>query len=233
MDSQTSTPATQNNISFVPKTWPGAFGVFKYSKKAVMLNALGFILIFVINLAFGLWIRKSDSLLLALVANLFTIFLGLSFVILSLASTRGQKQSIDEAFKLAAEPLLLIKFFVTYLVAYFAIAVGFLLLIVPGIFILPRLIFAPYYLVDRKLGIDGALTASWENGGDHLGKVWGIIGVMLLMGLLMVTIIGIPVASYLLFVYSAAFAVLYRFVNEQTKTAVQANPEVPAKTPAV
>jgi hypothetical protein len=57
-----------------------------------------------------------------------------------------------------------------------------------------------------------SIRASWDKTNGHVGKVYGIVGVNILMALLVITIIGIPVAIYLLVAYSAAFAYLYRYI---------------------
>lgn len=63
----------------------------------------------------------------------------------------------------------------------------------------------------RYSGVLDAYKASWAATRGHAMKVWGIAGVNCLMLLPVITIIGIPVSLYLLFMYSAANAVLYAY----------------------
>jgi membrane-anchored glycerophosphoryl diester phosphodiesterase (GDPDase) len=111
------------------------------------------------------------------------------------------------------------------LLLWVVLSLSLLLFVIPFFFVLPRLVLSPYYLVNQNLGPIAALKASWEKTKGHSGKVWGIIGVNILFVLLCVTIIGIPVALYLLFMYASASPVLYYWINRQsTQPAVAAAP---------
>ena len=87
-----------------------------------------------------------------------------------------------------------------------------LLFLIPAFFVIPRLLFAPYLVIDKNMGGVDAVQASWNMSKGHIGKVYGIIGLTLAITLLSITIIGIPFAIYFTVMYSAAFAVLYNFV---------------------
>lgn len=69
---------------------------------------------------------------------------------------------------------------------------GFLLFIVPGIILLilfiNRYYLAWYYLVDRDLGIRGALATSQRETAAYVGNIWGVIGVQLSFSLVASTI---------------------------------------------
>jgi hypothetical protein len=118
-----------------------------------------------------------------------------------------------------------------------SLIVSFLLLVIPFFFVLPRLTLAEYFLVDKNMGVIEAYKASWNATKGHSLKVWGIYGAGILMALLCVTVIGIPVAFYLLIMYSAAFAVLYEFLNRspatQPATAAAPAPAEPESQPPV
>jgi uncharacterized membrane protein len=88
---------------------------------------------------------------------------------------------------------------------------GFILLIVPGIYFALKLSFASYYLVDKNCSVMEAYKASWDATKGNLGKIWGLVGVNILFAILCVVLIGI----YFTVMYSAAFAALYEYINEQ------------------
>ncbi|MGD0284360.1 MAG: hypothetical protein ABSB12_02090 [Candidatus Saccharimonadales bacterium] len=111
-----------------------------------------------------------------------------------------------------------IKFYVNALELYALIiltCLSFLLLIIPGLIIVPRVALAPYFLIDKKLSAIDAYKASWHATKGHVGKIYGIVGVMILMVLPVITVIGIIATIYLLIMYSAAFAILYQFISKK------------------
>ena len=64
------------------------------------------------------------------------------------------------------------------------IVVGFILLIIPGFYMIRRYILAPYVMIDKKVGIRQALDKSAELSLINPGALWGVIGVMFLIGFL-------------------------------------------------
>jgi hypothetical protein len=213
-------------------TWPGAFGIYKYSKRAVLLNfgTLAVIWIVAIILTGPIDSRypHGGQLLGWLISSLAAVGYTRAYI----GGARGQKVSLSDAFH---DPVALwLKLFVLHLLIGLLLIVSLILLIVPFFFVLPRVVLATYYLVDKDLGIMEALQASWDNTKGRAGLIWGIIGAGLAMVLLMLTIIGIPFAIYFLIMYSAAFAVAYDFTNkspavaaEPTVTPVSVPPESP------
>lgn len=221
-DKQVTQPEKTNEAALagMPSEWPGAFSIYKYSKQAVKFN-LGTILV----LGFGSIVVSSITewkigfvgQIISLVAGaLFTASLTLAY----LAGTRGQRMSFKEAIK-KGWPYLIKMVLFTVLGTVIAI-VSFLLLIVPFFIVVPRIVLANYFLIDKNLGPWESIKASWEASRGHAGKVWGIFGVNLLMILLGFTLIGIPVAIYLLIMYSAGMAVLYEHLNKHAPAAPKA-----------
>jgi len=207
----------------VPITWPGAFGLYKFSRNAVRLNLSTIVGLFAISLLasiiFGvLGGNKSPSMdVMDLISNLFGIWISAALVFALLASVRETKTSVGEALKQGGG------FYLNYLVltvlTIVILGISLALLIVPFFIVLPRILLAPFYLVDQKLGPTAALKASWHGTRGNSGRVWGILGVCFLMGLLCLVLIGI----YFLFMYSAALALLYAFLAKST-----AEPAIPA-----
>lgn len=210
----------------VPTSWPGAFGLYKYSKDAVKRN-LGTILIlvigsYIIEIILQTLLKNAGTL----VSLLFSVAITLTLYSVFLASVRGEKVSIGESFK-GITPIGFLNMLLNGFVLGVILSVSFLLLIIPFLFVLPRVILAPYFVVDRKMGPIKAISASWDASKGQSGKIWGVIGANFAMVLLMVTIIGIPFAIYFLIMYSASTALAYEFI---TKVQAVGDPVAPTVT---
>jgi hypothetical protein len=205
--------ATKNNSSVSTAGWPGAFGVYKNSKRAVMLNIGAVLLLLLTSILVSVLTSGYDSVLVQVLVYIFSTFVGAALTLVYLGGARGQKLSIGEALNKAL-PLVLPVFLLEVLVLV-SVAASLLALIIPFFFVMPRLVLASYFLIDQKMGVLEAYKASWNASKGHAGKVWGIIGVTILYSLIAITIIGIPLAIYLLLMYSAAMALLYLHVSKQ------------------
>jgi hypothetical protein len=211
--------ATKKSGSIIPSSWPGAFGLFKNSKEAIRVNVWEivtiFLALFVINVMLSILVgdytrHSSGQAFYQILSLLLQAFGEAAFIIAILASVKRRKIDVVETFKQTVPYFL--PMLALLIVTNIVLALSFLALIVPFFFVLPRLLLAPYFLVDQNLGPIEALKASWNQSKGHSGKVWGIIGASIVMLLPVLTIIGIPVSIYLLFMYSAAFGILYYHV---------------------
>jgi len=73
-------------------------------------------------------------------------------------------------------------------------------------------------LVDNpKMSGTEALSRSWDMTKGHMGKIFGIIGVSILMLLPVITIVGIIATVILLVLYAAAMPVLYNYLVGKQK----------------
>lgn len=197
----------------VPESWPGAFGVFKFSKKAVMINVwliIGWGLLgLIVNGAMQLVLKRAGELLGLLAGSLFNVILAYLYI----SSVRGKKVKSGEAFSLGLK--LWLKAIVLNILVDLSLLISFLLLIVPFFFVAPRLSLATYFLVDKNMGVLDAYKASWNYTKDNSLKVWGVIAVSFLFAVLCLVLVGI----YLLIMYSAAFALVYEFILRQQPVA--------------
>lgn len=228
-------PAT-NDVPNVPASWPGAFGAYKHSKKAVMTNLGTLIAIWLVTVVVTLifdYLLKNVGSLLAIIVDSLT---GAAFALTYLAGVRGQRMEFGDVFGKAVS--LWWKMFLLYLLIVLSIMASILLLVVPFFFVFPRLTLATYFLVDRDMGPVDAYKASWDATKGNVGKVYGIVGATILMALLCITIIGIPFSIYFLIMYGAAYAVLYEFLHKSQPVAgttsaapQQTPPSAPAPTP--
>lgn len=85
---------------------------------------------------------------------------------------------------------------------------GLLLLIVPGLYLLVKLSFVEYLVVDRKMGTIEAMKESWRMTDGREGTLFALLAmsVLIFLGGLLLCIVGvIPALIWI----SAAYAVLY------------------------
>jgi hypothetical protein len=107
------------------------------------------------------------------------------------------------------------RMFGLYLLIGLYILVGFILLIIPGLIMLRRYFLAPYVMLDTKCGITEAMERSAEISKPYSGYVWGIIGVMFLIGLLnVIPGVGWMIAFVFGMFYSVAPALRYQELKD-------------------
>ncbi|HET7059971.1 MAG TPA: hypothetical protein VFH99_01480 [Candidatus Saccharimonadales bacterium] len=212
----------------LPPQWPGAFKAYKYSKQAVKLNAnaiVGWIIISVLvsgaistlgrSYNSGAPTRGLFEVISYIIAPLFSAIITKALI----ASVRRQPVSVGQAFS-QGWPYWLNTIVLSILVGV-TLLVSLLLLIIPFFFVWPRLSLATYFLVDKNLGPLEAYKASWEATKGYAGFIYGILGAEVAMGLLAITIIGIPFAIYFLIMYSASHALLYEVITSSTARSVK------------
>lgn len=222
----------------VPANWEGAFGVYKYSKAAVRSNLSPFLVTWVVYLvatfAINLVLRKSAPLISHLVVTVLEVYFTIFITKYSISVVRGEKLSLGTLVNMSKSFITFLKMLGLLIILGISLAFAMILFVVPFIIIFPRVILAPYFLVDKEknLGVFGSVNTSWEVTKGHSGKIWGITGVSILIGLLFITIIGIPFAIYFGIMYSAAFAVAYEFINRGSGALVPAAAQPAAMPPA-
>lgn len=207
-----------NQTNTVPNEWPGAFGIFKRSQKAVLVNIfplLGLIVLFIgVSFATSIILSsmgvKDTSPLQSVVDIIVSSALTVSFTLLILSSIRGQKMGFGASVKGSLSVLTLKMILLTILTGIIAV-VSFLLLIVPFFIVVPRISLAPYFLVDKNMGVWESVKASWNATSGSLGKLWGVIGVSILFGIAIVVLVGI----YLSIMYAASFGLLYTYLSKK------------------
>jgi hypothetical protein len=225
-----ATPAPEV-INPIPTEWPkGTFGLYKYSKAAVKPNVwtlVGlYVIIAVVNVSLQAVLKRPEKTIASIVSLVFE----LAIVHVLFAGIRGQRMSIGQSFS-KLSPMLFLKYLVNNIVVNLLLAVSFLLFVVPFFFVLPRLILAPFMLVDKNLGPIEAIGASWRLTKGHVGKIYTIIAAFIAMALLCITIIGIPFAIYFLIMYSATLPIAYLYFERQQPAEASATPATSEENP--
>jgi hypothetical protein len=102
-----------------------------------------------------------------------------------------------------------------YLATGLLVVIGLVLFIVPGLIFLRRYFLAPYVMLDKKVGIREALEESSALSKLNTGAIWGIIGVMFLIGLVgIIPFIGGIISFILGALYSIAPAIRYHQLKQ-------------------
>ena len=218
MNNKTQTAAPSSQPAATMEAWPGAFGIYQSSKKAVLLNLNTYI-----PFAFGLAIlnavtniltnsQKNSAnpvvllSLIAFIAAIISLFVSLGVLIIMIASAQNKKITISETIQSIKKNAL--NYIVVSILCGLILFASGLAFLIPLFFVFPRILFAPYLVIDKGMEPMDAIKASWNGTAGHSGKVYGIIGASLLMALLIVVLVGI----YFLFMYAAAIAILYTYI---------------------
>lgn len=125
----------------------------------------------------------------ALLGGIVTIFAGV-WLILNLAVNyyfqlqivRGRRPTIRESYYEGIR--FLPRLIGLAILSFFAIGVGLLLLIVPGIIAIRRYALAPFFLVDNDTGIREAMQLSAAASKPASGYVWSTIAILITFGVL-------------------------------------------------
>lgn len=231
---QAPTPAATTqppaSLPFIPESWPGAWGLYKYSKQIVSRNWGVLLTLFIINIVLGSGGRYSHRGV-GIVLDIVSVILSVATFKTYYSNTQGRTLTFGGALA-SIKPLVAIKLIANYILLAITLGIAFILLILPGILLLPRLFLAPYLVVTRELGPVEALRTSWDITKDNAGKSWGIIGATIAMALLAITIIGIPFSLYFLFMYGAAPVILSEFLLKQRPAVSAATPVAPVEPAA-
>jgi len=100
------------------------------------------------------------------------------------------------------------------------VIIGFVLLIVPGIIFACKLVFTPYLVVDRKMGVIEAVKESWRMTNGHAWKVF-LIGLLSIpIGIAGLICFGVGIIIAIMWI-TLAFASLYHAVSSSGEASVQ------------
>lgn len=122
-------------------------------------------------------------------------FMASGLIKIYVTAARGGEPAFGDLFSGGSKTL---KILATQFLMGFAILIGFLLLIVPGIILALGLAFSTYYVADADMGPIDAMKASWEATNGSKGKLFllGIVGFLIvLVGIIACCIGAIPAAA--------------------------------------
>lgn len=227
------------------RTWSGAASALSEAWSKVIKSPEFLILYVVLNIIVGYFNYSKDpdkinggALLLSVLVVLVTLG---AYIRYSLAVGDGQKISLAEAFKIKAQDY--INLILGMILGTIIAVLAALPILIPLIWVVPWLALMLPIIVDKHVGPMEAFKYSRRLTTKNKGKVWGIIGIMIVVGIL-IAIIGriIPgVAGSMVeealsatagLIYSVALVQLYRFLDT-TESAPAAVAPVAPVAPAV
>ena len=141
-----------------------------------------------------------EGLLASLVSlgfTVLTLFFQIGFIKIILKLIDGHKAEISE---LWAYPQYLLRMIGATIVYTIIVVIGFILLVIPGIYLALRLQFYSYYIVDKNAGALDSLRMSWKATDKNVINIFLfmllIIGINILgaLALLVGLLITIPVS---------------------------------------
>ena len=197
-------PSISENLSY-------AWGALKENIWVLLGLLVGYYALTFIGMAIGNIGNIGVSLIFQLLTTIIGLFFMLGFIRCCLHAI-DKKEVSFEAFKNLGSYIL--SYFLASILFGLVIAIGCILLILPGLWLYTRLQFYPYFILEEKEGPFGALQKSWNLTKDEDSYViilllaW--IGIALL-GLICL-LVGIFVALLVMYL-SQAYA--YRTLREK------------------
>jgi len=156
------------------------------------------------------------NLIIQIVSAVVSMIMTLGITRISLKVYRGEKFEVTELFNSSG---LLLKYFLASLLYFLAIAVGLILLIVPGIILMLRMSFYTYLIVDKQLGPVESLKESMrltKGSCFNLFLFWFVVLGVFLLGLLAL-IVGVIVAIPVTVI---AWIFVYRYLETKQQPVV-------------
>lgn len=202
---------------------PSAFSLFKPSWEGLKLNLLELIVIYAVPSAIlallflvGASMASSSGSgavvligLGVLAALVYATLLGPAIIHIQLKSARMEKATYESAW--ATSKKFWWRFLLLSIAVGFVIAIGLLLLIVPGIIFIRRYFLSQYALIDQDLDVGDSMRASNELSRGRSMAVFGILGVDILIGIpSFIPIIGQIITFLLQIGYFCAPAIRYQ-----------------------
>ncbi|MEI7758954.1 MAG: hypothetical protein WCJ05_02115 [bacterium] len=217
MDNKTN----QANKTSILKEWPGAFGIYKYTKSAVK-NNLSFIIIlllastgigFLASLISNTSGHNSFSAIGSTISYFVSVVVSAALTYTFLEISKGTSIGWDDIYEIIIKRFWYIvgALILSGLIA----AASILLLIIPAFYVIPRLALVQYFVLDKGMSPPDAIKASWNTTEGNYGKIYGIVGVSILIVLPAITIIGIIATVYFGIMYYPVFAMLYLHLTKQ------------------
>jgi uncharacterized membrane protein len=168
---------------------PGAivrFGWDTFKKRPGFLIGMTLVIVILSTIVSNLGGDIEHAQGVALVFSLIALFVGLVVqVFIKMGAIRIALKVNDDVAAAQLSDLWAPDMFWHYLLASLAVgimvAIGFVLLIVPGVYLALRFLFVPYLVVDRRLGVSAALK---ESSRMTDGRKWRLLGLVLVLVLL-------------------------------------------------
>jgi len=214
--------------------WPDAFYVFGQIFQRVRENpgpAILFVVIYTILAALSVQtIKESSPLALQIFGyeSLATLVFLLALPIYGLALADNKKITLQHFLRFNIRTYL--SLLAVGLLTVLIVSVSLLALIVPVIWAIGWFFAGTYAAVDKRLGPIEALKESKRISAPHIGKVWGIVGVSILLSVVCLVLQALPFVGLFLSIVAygllsvvdyGAGAYLYRWLQDEARETEQ------------
>lgn len=184
-------------------------------KKHIIFSWLVIGVIFATSIIFGIIDPKNESFIIGLISMAVTLFLELGAIALFLKLVRtGTEGKIEE---IIGQRDIYLQALAGNILYYIAMAIGFILLIIPGIYVAVRFMFLPYVFVDQKLAIKDAFNEASRLSEGIRMNLFGFSLLLILFNIagLLVFFVGLLVTIP---VSAIAMVMMYEWAkNEKSK----------------
>ncbi len=161
-----------DKIGLIKQGW----GIVKKNTRLIAMLMGAFIVFNIVQSAASNYFRETAlSIVVSLAFSALSVFLEIGLIKIVLKLVDGMKAEFAE---LWAYPKYFVNLLASSILFFIIVGVGFILLIVPGIYLALRLQFYSYYVVDKNAGITDSLKMSWEK---TRGKVFDLFLFALLL----------------------------------------------------
>ncbi|MEK9173862.1 MAG: hypothetical protein AAB845_01190 [Patescibacteria group bacterium] len=195
-------------------------------KNHIVFSWLVLGVIFLVTIVFGILDPRGENMLISVLSMAVTLFFELGAFALFLKLVRtGQEGKIGE---IIGQKDIYLQALIGNLIYYVLMVIGFILLIIPGVYVFVRFLLLPYVFVDQKLGWQEALKeASRLSDGDR----WNLLGFVALLVLMNIVgalllvvglLVSIPVSAI-------AMAMVYEHLKKEkggVKEEVKTEPKI-------
>jgi hypothetical protein len=155
-----------------------------------------------------------------------------AMVLYALSIADGRPLSVSQFLEVNVKQFFLLV--LAYIAVFILLVIAAIPILIPWIWVIPWLAFTGLALVDKNLDPVAAMSESRRLADHHKGKVWGLIGWMVLVSIAGAILGIIPYLSYLArpavtVVEGVGLAILYRWLQSQSQTQPPAQSQPPAQ----
>lgn len=184
-----------------------AWGIVKNNARLVVMLMGAFIVFNIVQSAASNYFKETAlSIVISLAFSALSVFFEIGLIKIFLKLVDGVKAEFAE---LWAYPQYFVNLLVSSILFGLIVGVGFILLIVPGIYLALRLQFYSYYVVDKNAGITDSLKMSWETTRGKVLDLFFFVLLLIALNILgaLALLVGLLVTIPVSFV---AITLLYR-----------------------
>ncbi|MBF25619.1 MAG: hypothetical protein CMP49_03770 [Flavobacteriales bacterium] len=149
-------------------------------------------------------------------ASLLSLYISAAITLMAIKYMRGELISFHHLTAISINKF--VHYFLATVVSTIFIIIGFILFILPGIYIMSRLLFVRYLVVDKNLNFDEAIKQSWKMTNDNVFTLYlflCMLALILLIGFILF-VVGLLIAIPIITLASAELYLLFSKNNSSS-----------------